>query len=113
MITQLLQWHPNGPPKPLPTTGVKKFNTQAPQTMKKERYKEQVTAARIIILEKQHTGWLVVFTDGSAKQVRGYWQAGFGVFYGKGDIRNVSAHVPLGEKQRLSVEQSCEVYCEH
>ena len=41
----------------------------------------------------------MAFTHGSAKQVLGYWQAGFGVFYGTGDTRNVSEHVPLGEKQ--------------
>jgi len=70
--------------------------------MKKERYKEQVSAARNSILEKQHTGWPVVFTDGSAKQVRGYWQAGLGFFYGAGDTRNVSEHVPLGERQTVS-----------
>ena len=70
--------------------------------MKKGQYKEQVIAASITILEKQHTGWLVVFTDSSAKQVRGYRQAGLGVFYGKADTRNVSEHVPLGEKQTVS-----------
>jgi len=61
-----------------------------------------VFAARNIILEKQHRGWLIIFTDGSAKQVRGYWQAGFEVFYGAVDTRNVSEHVPLGESQTVS-----------
>ena len=31
----------------------------------------------------QGEGWIVVFTDGSAKQVGGWWQAGFGVYLGR------------------------------
>ena len=47
-------------------------------------------------------GWTVVYTDGSAKVVRGWAQAGFGAWYGPGSPRNISDFVPLGEKQSVS-----------
>ena len=47
-------------------------------------------------------GWTVVYTDGSAKVVRGWAQAGFGAWYGPSSPRNVSDFVPLGEKQSVS-----------
>ena len=47
-------------------------------------------------------GWTVVYTDGSAKVVRGWAQAWFGAWYGSGSQRNSSDFVPLGEKQSVS-----------
>ena len=47
-------------------------------------------------------GWTVVYTDGSAKVVRGWAQAGFGAWYGPNSLRNVCDFVPLGEKQSVS-----------
>ena len=47
-------------------------------------------------------GWTVVYTDGSAKVVRGWAQAGFGAWYGPNALRNASDFVPLGEKQSVS-----------
>ena len=46
--------------------------------------------------------WTVVYTDGSAKVVRGWAQAGYGAWYGPGSLRNSSDFVPLGEKQSVS-----------
>ena len=47
-------------------------------------------------------GWTVVYTDGSAKVVRRWAQAGYGAWYGPGSLRNSSDFVPLGEKQSVS-----------
>ena len=40
--------------------------------------------------------------DGSAKQVGGWWQAGYGVWFGDGAGRNFSAPVPTAERQSVS-----------
>ena len=47
-------------------------------------------------------GWTVAYTDGSAKHVRGWMQAGYGVWYGVGHSRNHAAHVPTHERQSTS-----------
>ena len=47
-------------------------------------------------------GWTIVYTDGSAKVVRGWAQAGYGAWYGHDSLRNSSDFVPLGEKQSVS-----------
>ena len=36
-------------------------------------------------------GWVVVYTDGSAKRVQGSMQAGYGVWYGQHHHRNFAA----------------------
>ena len=46
--------------------------------------------------------WTLVYTDGSAKQVRGWWQAGYGVWFGEADERNVGLLVPDSERQSVS-----------
>ena len=46
--------------------------------------------------------WTVVYTDGSAKVVRCWAQAGYGAWYGPGSLRNSSDFVPLGETQSVS-----------
>ena len=50
----------------------------------------------------QEEGWIVVFTDRSAKQVGGWWQAAFGVFFEVLSSRNYSALVPPHERQSVS-----------
>ena len=47
-------------------------------------------------------GWTVAYTDGSAKTVCGWAQAGFGVWFHRGSPRNHSAHVPISERQSVS-----------
>ena len=47
-------------------------------------------------------GWRLVYTDGSAKQLRGWWQADCGVWFGEGEDKNVGAPVPTHERQSLS-----------
>ena len=54
-------------------------------------YRDEVLK-RIAILEAE--GWAMAYTDGSAKQVGGWWQAGFG----EGSVRNFSAPVPTVER---------------
>ena len=50
----------------------------------------------------EEEGWIVVFTDGSAKQVGGGGgQAGFGVFFEVLSSRNFSARVPPHERQSV------------
>ena len=50
----------------------------------------------------QSQGGVVVYTDGSAKRVWGWMQAGYGVWYGTGHSRNHTAHVPASERQSIS-----------
>ena len=47
-------------------------------------------------------GWVVAYTDGSAKRVRGWMQAGYGVWYGRHVHRNSATHVPSHERQSIS-----------
>ena len=47
----------------------------------------------------QQEGVPIAFPDGSSKRVRGWDQAGYGVFYGEGDARNYAASVPQAELQ--------------
>ena len=47
-------------------------------------------------------GWVVVYTDGLAKRVRGWMQAGYGVWFGDNSSRNFRAHVPAHERQSIS-----------
>ena len=47
-------------------------------------------------------GWVVVYTDGSAERVRGWMQAGYGVWFGDNISRNFRAHVPAHERQSIS-----------
>ena len=49
----------------------------------------------ISVLEGE--GWTVVYTDGSAERVKGWWQAGYGAWFGAGSARNVGARVLMWE----------------
>ena len=55
---------------------------------------------RLVTLESE--GWTVAFTDGPAKQVKGWWQAGYGVWFGESSPRNCSLPVPIAERQSVS-----------
>ena len=55
---------------------------------------------RLSMLMRQ--GWTVVYTDGSTKLVKGWWQAGYGGWFAEGSARNFSAQVPSHERQRVS-----------
>ena len=64
-----------------------------------------IEMGRALLLELERMeqgGWVVVYTDGSAKRVRGWMQAGYGVWFGPHHNRNFSAHVPAHERQSIS-----------
>ena len=62
-------------------------------------YKDAV----VLRLQKlEDEGWTVVYSDGSAKTVRGWAQAGYGVSFGPGSPRNHSAHMLTGQRQSVS-----------
>ena len=44
----------------------------------------------------------MAYADSSAKQVGGWWQAGYGVYFAQGSPRDFMAPVPLHERQSLS-----------
>ena len=44
----------------------------------------------------------MVYTDGSAKQVQGWWQAGYGPWFGDADERSTGLPVPVTEPQSVS-----------
>ena len=46
-------------------------------------------------------GWTAAYTDGSVKQVGGWWQAGYGVFFSQGSPRNYETSVPQEERQSV------------
>ena len=47
-------------------------------------------------------GWTMVYTDGSAKQVRGWWQAGYGAWFGDTDEHSMGLPVLVTECQSVS-----------
>ena len=47
-------------------------------------------------------GWVVVFTDGSTKRVRGWMQAGYGVWYESSSSQKCCRHVLAQERQSVS-----------
>ena len=49
--------------------------------------------------QTQTEGYIVVYTGGSAKVVRGWSQAGFGGWHGRGSPKNLLGYLPLGERQ--------------
>ena len=46
--------------------------------------------------------WVVVYTDGSAKQVQGCMQAGYEVYYRGNSPHNCPSHLPVAEQQIVS-----------
>ena len=65
---------------------------------KRGAYRDQVLK-RIEAMERE--GWTATYTDGSAKQVSGWWQAGYGVFFAEQSIRNYGAPVPPEEQHSV------------
>ena len=51
-----------------------------------------MVAWRLVVLEEE--GWTLVCMDGLAKQVHGLWQAGYGAWFGEGDVRNKHQRSP-------------------
>ena len=49
--------------------------------------------------------WTMVYTDGWAKRVRGWWQAGYGAWFGDADERNTG--LPILVTERQSVSRNC------
>ena len=85
-----------------PTTA-RKPATQPGTLQKKELKWGEHKKTLLLELERMgQEGWVVVYTDGSAKRVRGSMQAGYGVWYGPRNTRNFSAHVPAHECQSIS-----------
>ena len=64
----------------------KKIPTPGVFPKKTGQYRDGVVK-RLQVLEAEH--WTLVYTDGSAKQVRGWWQAGYGAWFGEAHPRNV------------------------
>ena len=89
-----------GPPQQ-PTTfrGGPHVDKQQMKEVKWGAYKTKLVAE---LESLSGEGWAVVYTDGSAKVVRVWAQAGYGAWYGLGSLRNSSDFVPLGEKRSVS-----------
>ena len=98
-----------GPPQQPTTVGGK------PQVDKLQAKEEKWGAYKAKVVAELETmageGWTIVYTDGSAKVVRGWAQAGFGAWYGPRAMRNASDFVPLGEKQSVSRAELRRVLC--
>ena len=88
------RWHNPKGPRP-----VLSLPPQARQELKQAKYAAHVATTMERLERLQGDGVAIAFTDGSSKQVRGWDQAGSGVFYGEGDSRNHSAPVPQCELQ--------------
>ena len=66
---------------------------------KQQKYGDQKQQYIDEFQRKQTEGWQLVFTDGSAKIVKGWSQAGYGGWYGHGSDKNFSVFIPLAERQ--------------
>ena len=71
----------------------------ATESSKQQKYAGQKQQLIDEIQRKQVDGWTIVFTDGSAKVVKGWSQAGYGGWYGHGADKNFSIYMPLSERQ--------------
>ena len=74
---------------------VKPVNKLQAKEDKWGKYTDEVVG-QIAQLEAQ--GWVVVYTDGSAKTVRGWERAGYGAYYAAKSSRNFVAPVPETEQ---------------
>ena len=103
LLDQLFHWFGWGMfQNKTPEQGVfpQKSNAQ-PADLKEQRwgkYRDGVVKRLEVLADKQ---WTLVYTDGSAKQVRGWWQAGIGAWFGGSHERNVG--LPL-----LEAETECQ-----
>ena len=63
------------------------------------KHKQELLAEFGVLTAK---GLVVVYSGGSTKSVRGWMQAGYGVWFGHKYHRNFSAHVPAHEWQSIN-----------
>ena len=98
IIGQLLNWQVHRTMFPLgktpQKTGRQRVQGQGeggqPPPTKKDKYQHMREASERVIAQKEQGGWVVVYTDGSSKVVRGWRQAGFGGWYGENSPLNFS-----------------------
>ena len=104
LLTQILCWFEGGmfqqrQPAPRVFPACKASTPGNAKEQKWGKYKDSVLK-KLGVLEGE--GWTVAYTDGSAKQVDGWWQAGYGVWFEQNSDRNHAAPVPAPEQQSLS-----------
>lgn len=119
LIGQLLNWQVHRTMFPLGKTPQKTGRPRVQQPgegegqqqppSKKEKYQHLRESMESVIDQKIKEGWVVVYTDGSSKVVRGWRQAGFGGWYGENSPRNFSEHVPVQDRQSNNRAELCAV----
>ena len=85
-----------------PTTAKLPSARPHPLKLKEEKWGSHKQSLLAELEKMSGEGWVVVYTDGSAKRVRGWMQAGYGVWFGDNNSRNFRAHVPAHERQSIS-----------
>ena len=85
-----------------PTTAKLPSARPDPLKLKEEKWGSHKQSLLAELEKMSGEGWVVVYTDGSAKRVRGWMQAGYGVWFGDNSSRNFRAHVPAHERQSIS-----------
>ena len=86
-----------------PAAGVYPAKPMAtPGDLKEQKWGKYRVAVveKLAVLERE--GWQMVYRDELAKQVCGWWQAWYGVWFGEGEDRNIGAPVPTHERQSVS-----------
>ena len=90
---------------PAPSAGTRGFpeKSVAPTASAKERKCGQFrdgVVQRLAVLSQEN--WTLVYTNGSAKQLPGWWQAGCGAGFGDADERSTGLPAPVAERQSAS-----------
>ena len=85
-----------------PTTAKLPSARPDPLKLKEEKWGSHKRSLLAELERMSGEGVVVVYTDGSAKRVRGWMQAGYGVWFGNNSSRNFRAHVPAHERQSIS-----------
>ena len=85
-----------------PTTAKLPSARPDPLKLKDEKWGSHKRSLLAELERMSGEGWVVVYTDGSAKRVRGWMQAGYGVWFGDNSNRNFRAHVPAHKRQSIS-----------
>ena len=104
LLTQLLSWFDGGMfRRRQPAPGVfPARKTAAPKSAKEQKWGKY----RDSVLKKQAVfegeGWTIAYTDRSAKQVGGWWQAGYGVRFGHHSERHHAAPIPTPKQRSVS-----------
>ena len=75
-----------------PTTAKLPSARPDPLKLKEEKWGSHKRSLLAELEGMSGEGWVVVYTDGSAKRVRGWMQAGYGVWFGDNSDRNFRAH---------------------